>query len=310
MTASKAKRSAATAHGAAGFLSTETRLRRLLLASDLSARSDRALERGIALARQHRAHLTILHVIDEELPEVVRNQLAGAAEAEIEAALEKFGAPDGFDVSICVLPGRDYRDILDTAENDACDLIILGGHRNESWDRPLHGTTMERVIRHGVRPVLVVAERTAGPYENVMLGIDFSIFSRFAVRAALTVAPQAAFHFVHAFQVPFAAFLPGREVRTQLHSQYDEALMRVIDEEMGAFLKARGVEEANNGKKYRVLRSGEVTSVLRSEAARINPDLLVIGTHGRVGIAHAILGSVAENLLNRPPCDVLAVKAW
>jgi len=40
------------------------------------------------------------------------------------------------------------------------------------------------------------------------------------------------------------------------------------------------------------------------------PDLLVVGTHGRTGVAHALLGSVAERLLRRPQCDVLAVRAW
>ena len=49
--------------------------------------------------------------------------------------------------------------------------------------------------------------------------------------------------------------------------------------------------------------------VIDQEFARINPDLLVIGTHGRTGITHAFLGSVAEDLLCHPPADVLAVKA-
>jgi nucleotide-binding universal stress UspA family protein len=36
----------------------------------------------------------------------------------------------------------------------------------------------------------------------------------------------------------------------------------------------------------------------------------VVGTHGRTGVAHAILGSIAGKLLRRPRCDVLAVRAW
>jgi nucleotide-binding universal stress UspA family protein len=43
---------------------------------------------------------------------------------------------------------------------------------------------------------------------------------------------------------------------------------------------------------------------------RLSADLLVAGTHGRTGVAHAFLGSVAEDLLHQAHCDVLVAKAW
>lgn len=285
-------------------------MKRLLIATDLSGRADRALARSIDLARMHDAHLIVLYVVDEELPAPVRDQLVASAEAEIAAVLKKTAPARGLDVTVRVTPGRDHLTILDTAENDACDLIVLGRHRDESTGRSLRGTTMERVLRQGRTPVLVVADRADGPYCNVMVGVDFSVFSRFAVKAAFAVAPQANFHFVHAFQVPFEGFLSGSGVRRQVGREREEALSRIVNEEMDNLLQRRGVNREAEGRLHRVMREGEVLSVLRSEAARIKPDLLVIGTHGRVGIAHALLGSVAENLLNHPPCDVLAVKAW
>ncbi len=59
-----------------------------------------------------------------------------------------------------------------------------------------------------------------------------------------------------------------------------------------------------------VMREGTVREVISEQVKTLRPDLLVIGTHGRTGVAHALLGSVAEDLLSDPPCDVLAVKAW
>lgn len=285
-------------------------MKRLLLATDLSARSDRALERALQLAREHGAHLTVLHVVDEELPETVRTRTGEAAEAEIGRAVTKLGGDRDVDVSICVAPGRGHIAVLDAAARDDCDLIVLGRHRDESPDRPLRGTTMERVLRQGRIPVLVAAERADGPYARVMVAIDFSVFSRFAAKAALAVAPGAEIHFVHAFQVPFEGFLTGNATRAEVGEQRDAALARMIDAEMAAFLDAGDIAPGDANRIRRVLRNGEVVGVLRSEAARIRPDLLVMGTHGRVGIAHALLGSVAEDMLNRPPCDVLAVKAW
>jgi nucleotide-binding universal stress UspA family protein len=285
-------------------------LKRFLLATDLSARSDRALERSLELAALHNANLTVLHVIDEDLPPEVQTQLADAAETQIETLVAKAALAREFDVSVCVTPGREHLTIVDAAARDGCDLIILGRHRDESADRPLRGTTMERVLRQGQTPVLVVADRTGGPYENVMVGVDFSVFSRIALKVALAVAPGADFHFVHAFQVPFEGFLSGDAMRSEVSREREAMLARVVNEEMDILLQGTGPGRTADPKLHRVIRNGEVISVLRSEAARIKPDLVVIGTHGRVGIAHALLGSVAENLLNHPPCDVLAVKAW
>lgn len=59
-----------------------------------------------------------------------------------------------------------------------------------------------------------------------------------------------------------------------------------------------------------VIEEGMVREVLRDQVADFKPDLIAIGTHGRTGIAHAMLGSVAEDLLADAPADVLAVKAW
>jgi nucleotide-binding universal stress UspA family protein len=55
---------------------------------------------------------------------------------------------------------------------------------------------------------------------------------------------------------------------------------------------------------------GRAPEVIRAEVERLRPDLLIVGTHGRTGVPHAIIGSVAEDLLSAPPCDVMAVKAW
>jgi nucleotide-binding universal stress UspA family protein len=54
----------------------------------------------------------------------------------------------------------------------------------------------------------------------------------------------------------------------------------------------------------RVLSQGWAREVIRRELERLRPDLLVVGTHGRTGVSHALLGSVAEHLLSNPPCDV------
>jgi nucleotide-binding universal stress UspA family protein len=58
------------------------------------------------------------------------------------------------------------------------------------------------------------------------------------------------------------------------------------------------------------MQEGPVREVIHRRVELLKSDLLVIGTRGRAGAAHASLGSVAGDLLRDPPCDVLAVKSW
>jgi hypothetical protein len=63
--------------------------------------------------------------------------------------------------------------------------------------------------------------------------------------------------------------------------------------------------EADPARFRTITRHGYPEPVLYEEIERAAPDLLVLGTHGRTGIAHAMLGGVAETFLSKPPCDVL-----
>lgn len=286
------------------------RIKALLLATDLSARSERALERALQLAGRHAARLTVLHIVDDNLPIGDQDRAAAAAKEEIDACIEKMGRPDNVNLSIKIAPGKDDQDIMQEAADSEVDLIVLGIHRNESGTRPITGTTMERVIRNGSRPVLVVSDRTTGPYANVMIGIDFSVYSRFAIRAAFAAAPDAEFSCVHSFRVPFEGFQPSRETRRTVQSAHERELAQIIESEMDALIGSAPNIQQSGERIQTIVRHGDVRPTLRAEAERLRPDLLVLGTHGRAGIAHMVLGSVAEDFLNHPPCDVLVVKAW
>lgn len=285
-------------------------IRTVIVGTDLSARSDRALGRAVELAKSHTARLVVLHVLDEDLPASVQAGVTAAAKEEIEGCLGQAGDLTGLDVEIKVVPGNGYNDILENAHARGADLIVMGVHRNESGKKSITGTTMERVIRKGKLPVLVVPDRVKGPYEKVMIGVDFSVFSRVAIRGAVALAPSAEFYAVHAFQVPFEAFQPGEGMRQTIRSEHERDLTAMIEEELDSLIGSSVDGQQSGISLQKVVQHGEVPAVLRAEAERLQPDLMVLGTHGRVGLSHALLGSVADDFLNLPPCDVLVVKAW
>ena len=283
-------------------------IKRILVATDLSARSDRAIERAMLLARAHAAALTVAHVADEDMPIIVHEQVVTAARQQIDACLAH--GRDGLDIDVRILMGKDYRDIIMLSDAIAADLLVLGIHGHDFDDRPFSGTTMERIIRHGQRPVLVVSQRAAGPYARTLAAVDFSIVSRLAVASALGLAPTAKLHVVHAYDVPFSHFLGNETNTAHVRKSHERDLHRFIAEELARTVAAEAGATGPQQTPVMIARRGTVSAVIRDECKRLSPDLLVLGTHGRVGIARAMLGSVAEEFLNRPPCDVLAVKAW
>jgi len=276
----------------------------VLVATDLSARSDRAVERALLLAKATGAALTILHVVDAELPRQTADRLVDEAReliGEHVATLNGAGvmAPD-----IKVVLGTDYKEIEGVARKFGCELIVLGVHRNETREL-FRGTTAERVIRSRACQVLMVKARPQFDYRRIMVGVDFSDCSRRAIEFAVKSFPNAEFHLVHAFDVPFKAFLRSEDTREEISRSHEEEMERFIKGDFPALLP---LLQAVPPRVFPVVKQGPVRDVIEDQVDQLKPDLLVLGTHGRSGIAHVVMGSVAEDLLSYPPCDILAVR--
>ena len=282
-------------------------MKRIIVATDLSERSDRAIDRAILLAKTHSARLTVLHVIDDDLPvSVAETQKQSAAQSLREHLASIPGARD-LDTDLEVGFGKDWSKILQQADTEQSELIILGLHRESDLGSLFRGTTVERVVRNGDTPVLVVKNRSTRDYQTIVVGVDFSVYSRRALEFALSFSKNARIHLVHAYEIPFKGFLPSAETHAELRKRDETLFRQMIDQEVAVFLAGL---DAERGRIETVVSEGDPHSVVNAQIAALDADLLVLGTHGRTGVARAFLGSVAEGFLTDPPVDVVAVKAW
>lgn len=143
--------------------------------------------------------------------------------------------------------------------------------------------------------------------KKVLVADDFSDSSRHAVEHAELIATKfgASVELVHVIQAAAALQSPGGpfitpgllgreetmevEARAQLEHEADE-------------LRGRGLTV-----KPTVMTGDPLECIIRA-AKEGKADLLVVGTHGRTGVTHLLLGSVAESILRAAPCPVLSVR--
>lgn len=276
-----------------------------IVTTDLSARSDRAVERAIQLLEGRDARLTIIHVIDDELPAAISDVQEKFARKYIQEHIADLTGGNKDAVEIQIRFGKPYLEILGAAETLKAEMIVLGLHREDALKDMFLGTTAERTMRGSKVPVLLVRDRPRGDYARILVGIDFSFCSRVALRAALDLFPRTPLSLVHAYDVPFRGFLHGSGTKRMVHDEHDAAFRDLVDQELAALSDRPPASPEIE----RIMDEGTAGEVLARQVKRLQPDLLVLGTHGRTGMAHAFFGSVAETFLRSPPCDVLAVKS-
>jgi len=280
-------------------------MRSILMATDLSSRSAPALVRACRIAAAKQARLTLLHVVDRSLLADVRKAHEAEARKQLAAAAGQAPQLGADQIEVRLVAGEPYAAIIDAAHKQRADLVVLGMHGKAGVFDPFLGTTVERVLRHGQRPVLLVRNPGKPAYRRAVVAIDFAEPSRRALAYLLDWLPDCEVTAVHGFEVTQPRSLSSVLARREIVDHQRREMNRLLAEEV---LAAAG-DDAERVDKVRLsLRQGEIVSVLRETVKRREAQLLVMGTHGRTGLVRAILGSVAEDLLADPPCDVLVVR--
>jgi nucleotide-binding universal stress UspA family protein len=131
-------------------------IRTILFAGDFSACSEDAYRVAAALARDCRARLIVLHIMPSSEREG-RLHSVGGYRADLENRLcVVYGARRLDRVEYRLQDGEPAAEILRAAQQDACDLIVMGTHGRTGLNRLLLGSVTEAVLRKAVCPVLTV----------------------------------------------------------------------------------------------------------------------------------------------------------
>lgn len=278
----------------------------VLAATDFSTRSNRALRQAGLLAQPGKSQVHVVHVVDDDQPEdLVRIEMR-EAERTLREQIDSMPELRGVEVRPMVVTGDPFDGILKTSAAIKADLIVMGTHRKQLLRDIFVGTTIERVIRKGTVPVLMVNNEAQRKYENVVAPVDMSEASANALRVARStglISDERA-TLLHAFLAlargkMFVANADQASIDSYLASERQLAM-----DELAAFLVANDLKE---GRWSLRVEEGAPTEIISRAVSEMRPDLLVMGTHGQSKLRKMLIGSVTEEALRSLNVDILAV---
>jgi universal stress protein E len=278
----------------------------ILAATDFSTRSNRALRQAGLLAQPGRAQLHIVHVVDDDQPEELVRLEKREAERVLNEQASSMPELSGVQAQLMVVTGDPFDGILKTAAEVNADLIVMGSHRKQLLLDIFVGTTIERVIRKGSFPVLMVNHEAQRKYDKVVAAVDMSDASANAVRVALStglISDKGA-TLLHAFvAVAQGKLSVAGTDQHSIDSYIASERQRALDE-VAAFLVANDLRRIRWTLRVEEGGPGEVIS---RAVAQMHPDLLVMGTEGRSALRKLLIASVTDEALRSLNVDILAV---
>jgi nucleotide-binding universal stress UspA family protein len=288
-------------------------LKKIIVGHDLAAGGEMALRSAVALANRCGAALRLVHVVEPLdayqrishplTSPYTRQEIAQKVGARLEV-LSKSPKLDQLHVEYEVCRGKPFVELIIAARAWLADLIVVGGA--SQTEEPFLGSTSERILRKAQIPVMVAKKRLSSEAQIFLVPTDFSPCARKAAEEAVMLAKRfdGRVVFFHALDIsPSYTIAYAHELGISV--PIPPPMPEEIEPEWEAFLSSlplvKGAWEKFTGE-------GQAATAIVRHAEKIQADMIVIGTHGRSGLPHILLGSVAEKVVRTASCSVLTIR--
>ena len=276
--------------------------RKILVAYDGSPSAQNALSLASQLAREDKSWIKVLAVVPPYLGDLellgvsdIKEAITGPGQ-ELLAEAKQLADREGVHILTNLEQGEPYEQIVHVAEEENCDLIVMGRRGKGKMERALIGSVTARVIGHTGKDVLVIPETSKLSWENILLATDGSTCCDNALARALEIAQErktklSAVSVVYTNDEFYAV---GQDVMKELYQDADKVLDKVKK-----WAGDLGVQAEL------FVRDGEPHQAITAMAAEISASLIVMGSHGRKGLTRLLMGSVTERVIGYADCPVL-----
>ena len=303
----------------------DVRLKSILMATDFSEASAKALRHALAVARHFGAKFYLVHVVSSvgfTIAGAEALQLASSAASrevrQLEEALAESGALAGLSHEFIVCQGRVWEELKEIIHQKEIDLVMIGTHGRRGMEKLLLGSVAERIFRGSDRPVLTVGphslddapfERT-GAVGSFLFPTDFSAASLRALPYALSFSNhfRAKLVLLHVAPVmPIPETFHWSTAPKDIDGMREAARVTAMEKLHGLIPQATPLSE----KPECIVRFGKRAETILQVARDLKADLIVMGLN-RLKHADAVSHmpqTTAYHVVCSAHCSVLTVRS-
>ncbi len=281
------------------------RYRKILVAVDGSASSRNALAQAFRLAVDEKCWITVASVIPSYAGELdltgvrdVHASLAKPCEDALGEAQRLAERERALIKTVCE-EGEVYERIVDLAEGENADIIVMGRRGRGRLERSLIGSVTARVIGHAQRDVFVVPDGSALGWKKILFATDGSKFSARAAEKAVSFARSYGGELV---------VLSVVDVPPEFYAEAPKAVEDLVRKAKEYAFAVGEMAAAAGVKSESFVREAEAFEAIIRLAKEQAVDVIVVGSHGRTGLRRLLMGSVTEKVIGHAPCPVLVAK--
>lgn len=277
-------------------------MKKILVPVDFSEYAELALEVAATLAKKYNAEIAVLHMLGLSETNTVEKETQELVEMEhyMKLAKKRFdmflNRPWLKDIKITqtVQNYKIFSEINNVAKEQNIDLIVMGSHGTDGLEEILVGSQTEKVVRSSEVPVLVIKKRARNfKIDKIVFGFDFRIENITAYHRALKLFNAMALdvHMVYVNQ-PGINFKSSAQTKAQIDN----------------FLRVAHHGDLSENLQIVQISDYSVEKGIYAYANEIAADAIAIATHGRIGLAHFLKGSVGMDVANHSRLPVLTFK--
>ena len=289
-----------------------TKLNRILVGHSFFPDGDVAFRSAVTLARKANAALYLLHVVEPyplyqkmRFPNVPAHAMLEEVVLKMRTQLNDLAMKpelSGLHVETDAHIGKPFVELLRTARSWNANLVVVGV--SQRGEGRFLGSTGERVLRKSQVPVLITKRELSSGPQTLLVPIDFSDCAKKAAEEAIALVRGFGGRVIFLHVLDLAEYVyPAAYGATPV--MIPPLTPDDLDPDWKHFLHGLPLDGVTWEKQT---REGRPASVIVSAAQEYASDLIVMGTHGRTGVAHVLLGSVAEAVLRLTDCPVLTVR--
>ncbi|HEX8948800.1 MAG TPA: universal stress protein, partial [Dissulfurispiraceae bacterium] len=281
------------------------RYRKILVALDGSKSSKHALKESFRLAFDEKCWITVVSVVppyEGDLELIGIQNIEAAMRQPCEKALSEAAAlakAEGALIKPVCEEGEPYERIVDLADAESCDVIVMGRKGVSRLDKSMVGSVTARVIGHSRRDVLVAPDDSPLSWKNILVATDGSRYSAIAAEKAVDFAGSygGEIRAVSVVDVPSEFYAEAPDAVEDMINKAKEYVKSV--KELAGTAGVRAESFVGEGEAFRV-----ITGLAKKEGTGV----IIMGSHGRTGMKRLLMGSVAEKVIGYAPCPVLVAR--